>query len=176
MERVENDEKEKAWRFKELHGARWISIFHELIGGHLRYQHQNILKNYLLRLYRGEDIFKEIEKFCENNGINGGIIHGMGAVSKAILGFFDGQKYLEIVFDENLEILALSGNIAKGERPIIHLHGVFGRIDGSSIGGHIFPGCIVSVTCEINILQSEPPPKRSKDQSTGLNLLDLPEK
>ncbi|MFW9854647.1 MAG: PPC domain-containing DNA-binding protein [Candidatus Thorarchaeota archaeon] len=141
----------------------------------MRHQHQNIVKNYLLRLYRGDDIFKKIEEFCERYRIEGGIIHGMGAVSKANIGFFDGQKYLEMAFDENLEILALSGNIAKGKQPIIHLHGVFGKKDGSSIGGHIFPGCIVSVTCEVNILQALPPPTRTHDPKTGLNLLDLPD-
>lgn len=139
----------------------------------MRYLKQSIEKCYLLRLYRGDDIFKSIEKFCHHQGITSGIIHGMGAASEANLGFFDGKTYLENVFTENLEILSLTGNIAEG--PIIHLHGVFSRADGTCVGGHIFPGCIVSVTCEVYIMKNTPSPIRLEDPNTGLKLLELPE-
>lgn len=139
----------------------------------MKYLSQKIKNVYLLRLFRGEDIIKSIQKFCENHSdIGAGIIKGIGAVSVAKLGFFDGIKYDENVFSENLELVSLLGNIAQNQ--VIHTHGIFARGDGSCVGGHIFPGCIVSVTCEIQIIVLEPSVSRKEDPDTKLNLLDLP--
>lgn len=138
----------------------------------MKYLLQKAKQNYLLRLFRGEDILDSLQKFCKHNNISTGQIQGIGAVSAAKLGFFDGTEYLVNSFSENLEILSLNGNIAEGE--IVHIHGVFGRMDGSCIGGHIFLGCIVSVTCEITIQESEPTASRVEDIDTKLKLLELP--
>jgi predicted DNA-binding protein with PD1-like motif len=137
-------------------------------------------KSFLLRLIRGEDILLSLQEFCRHDPeISAGTIQGIGAVSKANVGFFDGQKYLEIVFTENLELLSLIGNIAleKGTpNQIIHVHGVFGRKDGSCVGGHILEGCTVSVTSEIQITINEPAVYREEDPDTKLKLLSLPHK
>lgn len=134
---------------------------------------QTSQKKYLIRLFRGEDILESLQKFCRHNpDIGSGHIQGIGAVSEAIIGFFNGTEYLENSFSENLELLSLIGNIAQNE--IVHVHGVFGREDGSCIGGHIFKGCLVSVTCEIHISILEPKVSRTEDPDTKLKLLDLP--
>ncbi|MFX0182841.1 MAG: PPC domain-containing DNA-binding protein [Candidatus Hodarchaeota archaeon] len=139
----------------------------------MKYLSQKIENVYLIRLFRGEDIIESIQKFCENNSnIGAGMIKGIGAVSVAKLGFFDGEKYKENIFSENLELVSLLGNIAQNQ--IIHIHGIFGRADGSCVGGHIFPGCTVSVTCEIQIIVLKPSVSRKEDPQTKLNLLDLP--
>ncbi len=138
----------------------------------MRYLLQESKQNYLLRLFRGEDVLESLQKFCKHNNIGSGQIQGIGAVSAAKLGFFDGTEYLVNSFSENLEILSLNGNIAQSE--IVHVHGVFGRIDGSCIGGHIFLGCIVSVTCEIQIQVLEPTVSRAEDPKIKLKLLELP--
>jgi len=66
------------------------------------------------------------------------------------------------------------GNIA--ENNMVHLHGIFGKANSSCIGGHIMSGCIVPVTCEIQINVLEPKVSRAEDPSTKLNLLVLPHK
>ncbi|MFX0016317.1 MAG: PPC domain-containing DNA-binding protein [Promethearchaeota archaeon] len=138
----------------------------------MKYILQNNQKNYLLRLFRGEDILESLQKFCKRNKISSGQIHGIGAVSEANIGFFDGEEYQKMNFSENLELLSLNGNIAQNQ--IVHIHGVFGQQDGSCIGGHIFQGCIVSVTCEIQISVYEPGVSRTEDPVSKLMLLELP--
>lgn len=137
-------------------------------------------KNFLLRLFKGEDILLSLQEFCKQFfDIEAGTIQGIGAVSKANIGFFDGEKYIENAFTENLELLSLLGNIAleKGTTDqIVHIHGVFGRVDGSCIGGHILPGCTVSVTSEIQITVKEPAVYREEDPESKLKLLSLPHK
>jgi predicted DNA-binding protein with PD1-like motif len=141
----------------------------------MKYLTQKPIKMHLIRLYKGEDIIESLQKFCRQNpDIGAGIIRGIGAVSIAKVGFFNGTDYVVNTFSENLEIVSLQGNIAKNQ--VVHLHGVFGRLDGSCVGGHIFPGCIVSVTCEIQLIAAEPSVTRQKDPTTKLNLLELPHK
>jgi predicted DNA-binding protein with PD1-like motif len=146
----------------------------------MEYASQSQRKSFLLRLIKGEDILLSLYEFCKQNpDIGSGTIQGIGAVSKAVIGFFDGEKYIENTFTENLEILSLIGNIAleKGaNNQIVHIHGVFGRIDGSSLGGHILQGCTVSVTSEIYITVNEPAVYRAEDSETKLKLLSLPHK
>lgn len=139
----------------------------------MKYLRQTNQESYLLRLFRGEDILKALQKFCKHlNNIGSGRIQGIGAVSVAQIGFFNGIEYITNSFSENLELLSLTGNIAQDE--IVHLHGVFGRADGSCVGGHIMFGCIVSVTCEIQILVLDPQVTREEDPHTKLKLLELP--
>ncbi|UCE13158.1 MAG: DNA-binding protein [Candidatus Heimdallarchaeota archaeon] len=144
----------------------------------MKYLLQTSQKNHLLRLYIGEDILESLQKFCDHNSSIGfGRIQGIGAVSAAKLGFFDGTNYLINSYSENLEIVSLSGNISIDEEEgghIVHIHGVFSRKDGSCIGGHIFPGCTVSATCEIQIQVLEPKVVRKEDMITKLKLLELP--
>ena len=139
----------------------------------MKFLRQTSQESYLLRLFQGEDILESLQKFCEHNrNIGSGRIQGIGAVSIANIGFFNGTEYLTNTFSENLELLSLTGNIALDK--IVHLHGVFGRVDGSCVGGHIMSGCIVSVTCEIQILVLNPQVTREEDPQTKLKLLDLP--
>jgi len=139
----------------------------------MKFLRQSNQESYLLRLFRGEDILKSLQKFCEHhNHIGSGRVQGVGAVSIAKIGFFNGIEYITNTFSENLELLSLTGNIALDK--IVHLHGVFGRADGSCVGGHIMSGCIVSVTCEIQILVLDPQVTRKEDPQTNLKLLELP--
>ncbi|MFX0122120.1 MAG: PPC domain-containing DNA-binding protein [Candidatus Hodarchaeota archaeon] len=139
----------------------------------MKFIHQTNQESYLLRLFRGEDILESLQKFCKHrNNIGSGRVQGIGAVSVAKIGFFNGSEYVTNSFSENLELLSLTGNITQDE--IVHLHGVFGRADGSCVGGHIMSGCIVSVTCEIQILVLNPQVTREEDPHTKLKLLKLP--
>ena len=141
----------------------------------MEYIKQKPQYSFLIRLLKGEDLLLSLQEFCENfPEIGAGWINGIGAVSRAKYGFFDGEKYLENVLEENLEILAIVGNIAKNQ--VVHLHGIFGRIDGTCIGGHILPGCIISVTCELKLMVFEPKVVRELDPEFNLKLLSLPGK
>ncbi|MHA1931676.1 MAG: PPC domain-containing DNA-binding protein [Promethearchaeota archaeon] len=139
----------------------------------MQYLPQTTESSFLIRLMRGEDILLSLQKFCkENQKIGSGKISGIGAVSIAVIGFYDGHQYCENTIQEPLEIVSLLGNVAKDQ--IVHMHGIFGRKDGSCIGGHILPGCVVSFTCEIYLTIMTPGVERVKDVETNLLLLNLP--
>jgi predicted DNA-binding protein with PD1-like motif len=141
----------------------------------MEYIKQKPQYSFLIRLLKGEDILLSLQGICEKfPEIQAGWINGIGAVSQAKFGFFDGEKYIETVLEENLEVLSLIGNIS--ENQIVHLHGIFGKLDGNCIGGHILPGCITSVTCELEIMVFQPKISRVLDPVTNLKLLSLPEK
>ena len=131
--------------------------------------------SFLIRLLKGEDILLSLQKFCEKHpDIGAGSIYGIGAASQAKFSFYNGEKYLESILEEKLEVLSIIGNIAQNQ--IVHLHGIFGRVDGTCVGGHILPGCIISVTCELSVTVFKPGVIRELDPESNLILLSLPEK
>ena len=70
------------------------------------YLSQTHEKYFLIRLMKGDDILLSLQRFCkECQEIGAGKISGIGAVSHAILGFYDGHQYQKNSFDEPLEIL-----------------------------------------------------------------------
>ncbi|MHA1228917.1 MAG: PCC domain-containing protein, partial [Candidatus Hodarchaeales archaeon] len=71
------------------------------------YIQQNIQKVITIRLKKGEDILGSIQKFClKKEGIDSGIVQGIGAVSEIVIGYYTGEVYQENRFKENLELLS----------------------------------------------------------------------
>jgi len=80
------------------------------------------------------------------------------------------KKFERHEVTEETEILSLIGNVGVlGDETIIHIHGVFGRRDLSTFGGHIFT-VHVSGACEIHLTVLDGEIKRAYDEETGLNL------
>jgi uncharacterized protein len=64
----------------------------------------------------------------------------LGAFRDCVLGYFDWQKkdYTRIPIDEQVEVLALVGDIALNDgEPKLHPHVVVGKADGTAHGGHL---------------------------------------
>lgn len=129
----------------------------------------------VIRLEPGEDILKSIEKIVAENKLLSGHLSLIGAVSKVHLGYFDLHKkvYKDFTIDEDLEIVSCVGNISRlKEDYVVHAHVVASDVDGKCYAGHLMEGCVVSVTIEIVITEFSIM-SRAKDETTGLNLLDL---
>jgi predicted DNA-binding protein with PD1-like motif len=129
---------------------------------------------YILRLDPDEELVKEIQDFCGENFINTGWINVLGSAKSVDLAFFDTElKDYDIRnFEEFLEIVSIEGNIAlKDDKPFLHAHGVFGRGDMSTIGGHIHR-CVVSATAEAAIFVEDGKTRREFDKTSGLYLLE----
>ncbi len=129
--------------------------------------------NILLRFDTGEDVVAVLSVYCKENTITAASFSALGASKDTTLAYYnlDTKQYEDHTFTEDLEILNLSGNIAvMDNKHIIHCHGVFGRKDCSTIGGHI-KKLIVSATCEMFITRMEGKHERAYDEQTGLNLL-----
>ena len=116
----------------------------------------------------------QLKAFAQEKGITAAHISGLGAAASLDLAYYnlETKEYERTTIKEDVEICSLNGNIgvnAQGET-IVHLHGVFGRQDLSTFGGHIFE-CIISGAGEIHLVAMPGTINRSFDENTGLTLL-----
>jgi uncharacterized protein len=128
------------------------------------------------RLEPGTDLVAEIERFCADQGIRSAWVSAIGAVSHAAFGFYeqDEHRYVEMSSDYHREITGFTGNISlRDGKPFLHAHAGFATRDGSSVGGHVLPGCVVFVG-EVTIREmSDVELEREPDEFTGLALWPL---
>jgi predicted DNA-binding protein with PD1-like motif len=132
---------------------------------------------YQLRLERGEDIPTAVTDFVRRQRIRSGVISGIGAAERVVLGYFDqgSRSYRKRSFPGQYEIAALVGNVGwDGPNPICHMHAVISDARMVTRGGHLFEAR-VTVTCEVTIVTGTRKLRREPDPATGLKLLLLPE-
>jgi len=130
---------------------------------------------FVLRLESGDDILQSIRQFATAKRLNAGLIEGIGSLSKVKLGHYDFEtrKYCYETFEDDLEILNLSGNIASMNRqPFPHIHVTLGRRDFSVIGGHMDEGSSANMV-EVGIWKLPGRLVKAKDDQIGLNVLQL---
>jgi predicted DNA-binding protein with PD1-like motif len=102
-----------------------------------------------------------------------GHLTGIGAISDAIIGYFDPHKktYLRIHEKGQAEVLSLTGNLAlRDNEPFFHVHVALGRRNGSARGGHLSEE--VRPTVELVLTAYPKSVRRKTDPETGLPLLD----
>ena len=130
---------------------------------------------YVLRLESGDDILQSLRQFATTKRIGASLLEGIGSLSKVKLGHYDfrTKQYRYETFEDDLEILALSGNIASMNRePLPHVHITLGRRDFSVIGGHLDEGSSANMV-EIGLLKLPGKLVKAKDTGIGLNVLQL---
>lgn len=124
------------------------------------------------RLLRGDEIISALTNFLKENSITTGIISGIGALTRAKLGFYNQKekRYISKEFNEPMEILSLKGNISfKDNEPFPHIHVVLSKSDFSCIGGHLFEAEVFAF--EFEIVEFEGGSfLRAFDEDTGLFL------
>jgi len=128
------------------------------------------------RVMPGEDLIQAIIKLAKKNEIKAGFINVIGAFNKFTIGYFDIdiRQYNFKTYEEQVEIISCTGNIAYKERePVIHIHVSVGRGDYSLIGGHLSQPSIISVTGEVLINEIEQQLTRSNDLHFKIPLLDI---
>ena len=128
----------------------------------------------IIKLEKGEDLLETLNSIVERENIEAGFFTGIGALSKVRIGIFIQGKYEEITIEDELEIVSLLGNISlKDGKPFVHAHITVSKKGGEAFGGHLLPGSIISVTCEIFLVRLKNPIKREFDKELKLYLLDL---
>lgn len=133
---------------------------------------------YVLRFEEGEVFPGEFLEFLSAHEVKRGSFTGIGALRRTCIAYFDIDKreYLDQEFDEQMEVLALVGNVALHEdEPLVHVHVTLGRRDYSVIGGHLREG-IVRPTLEVTLHAGREPLQRAVDPKYGLPALDLKER
>ena len=131
-------------------------------------------KTYLLVFHTGQEVMKGLLAFARQHKLVAGHLTGIGAISDAVVGYFDPEKdtYLRIHEKGQHEVLSLTGNLAlyDGE-PFYHVHVALGLRDGSARGGHLFEAT-VRPTVELVLTAYPKPVRRKVDPETHLPLLD----
>jgi uncharacterized protein len=129
----------------------------------------------------GDELMGCLIRLARHEEIEGAWVAGIGAVRELELGFYhvappgENGRYQRHEFDEPLEVCALAGTISllDGE-PFPHVHGVFGRPDWSTVGGHVF-SAVCHVTLELTVQTVPVALQRGPVDFCELKLLQLEE-
>ena len=130
-------------------------------------------KMYLLEFRSGQEVMKGLLAFARKHQLVAGQLTGVGAVSDAVIGYFDPREktYLRTREKGQAEVLSLTGNLAlNDDEPFFHVHVALGRRDGSARGGHLFE-MTVRPTVELVLTTYAKPVRRKIDPEWGLPLL-----
>ena len=130
-------------------------------------------RSWILVFDVGDEVVAGLTAFARREGLTGAHFTAIGAFSRATVAFFDlaTKEYEEIPVDEQVEVLALVGNVALADgEPKVHAHVVLGRRDGATVGGHLLEGH-VQPTLELGGRDGGAAWERREDAATGLPLL-----
>jgi predicted DNA-binding protein with PD1-like motif len=129
---------------------------------------------YLLVFHTGQEVMRGLFAFAKKYDLVAGHLAGIGAISDAVIGYFDPEinAYRRHRENEQAELLSLTGNLALNDNaPFFHIHVALGLRDGSARGGHLFEAT-VRPTVELVLTTSPRPVRRKIDPDTHLPLLD----
>jgi predicted DNA-binding protein with PD1-like motif len=131
-------------------------------------------RTYLLEFRTGQEVMQGLLAFARKHTLVAGHLTGIGAISHAVIGYFDPETkaYRRNPEPGQAEVLSLTGNLAlNDDEPFFHVHVALGRRDGSARGGHLFEAT-VRPTVEVVLTAYPKPVRRKIDPETGLPLLD----
>jgi hypothetical protein len=116
---------------------------------------------HILRVDPGEDILSSIQRFAQEAGIQQAVVlGGYGTLAGYHLHWVTHNRIpTENVFrrgEGGIEILSMNGLVVGGEP---HIHVALSTPDGA-FGGHLEPGCIAYVLCEVFFAEVEGVPLR----------------
>ena len=123
---------------------------------------------------KGEEIVGVLTKYVTAQKISAAHFTAIGALSGAVLGYFDRARkdYKKIPVTEQVEVLSLVGDVAlDGDKPKIHAHIVIGDSEGRARGGHLVEGHVWP-TLELILTPSPRTLRRRMDPESGLALID----
>ena len=128
---------------------------------------------FVIRFERGESVLDLFHAFLAEREIRFGYFSAIGAVGHVTFGYYrlDTQSYIWHEVDEDVEVASWSGNVSiRDGAPWAHTHAVFGKMDGSTLGGHV-RDAIVGATLELvlNVLPGRM--DRELDPAIGLALM-----
>lgn len=95
-----------------------------------------------VRLETGESVHGALSELLEKERIVGGFVTGLGAVSEAVLGYYDRARkdYDRVEFPEEMEIASAAGTLSLLDgKPHVHLHAVLSGESARRAAGTSFP-------------------------------------
>lgn len=111
---------------------------------------------HILRVDPGEDVLAAVKSFLDEAGVRqAAVLGGYGTLAAYHLHWVTHNRIpTENVFrrgEGGIEILAMNGLVVEGEP---HIHVALASPDGA-FGGHLEPGCVAYVLCEIFLAEVE---------------------
>ncbi|MFC4149959.1 PPC domain-containing DNA-binding protein [Micromonospora mangrovi] len=125
---------------------------------------------------KGEDPVSAIGDALHRHDLRAGRVTAVGGFQEADVGWFDRERrdYRRIPVREQVEVLSLLGDVAARDgQPVLHVHAVLGRADGSTVGGHLL-SARVWPTLEVIVTEVAPELSKRVDPETGLALIAGP--
>jgi uncharacterized protein len=132
-------------------------------------------KTYGLIFDTGDEVTAGLLDFARQHGVTDAHFTAIGAFQRAVLGYFEVQarQYKRIPIEEQVEVLALTGDIAQRDgEPALHAHVVVGKSDGTAHGGHLLEA-YVRPTLEVMLVEAPAHLRRMYDPQSGLALIHL---
>ena len=110
----------------------------------------SVSRIHILRVDPGEGLFESIQRFLDQTGVRQAVVlGGYGTLAAYHLHWVTHNRIpSETAFGRGyggIEILAMNGLVVDGQP---HIHVALSTPDGA-FGGHLEPGCIAYVLCEV---------------------------
>jgi predicted DNA-binding protein with PD1-like motif len=131
-------------------------------------------KIYAIVFLKGDEVLSGLTDFAAKYNVGDAHFTGIGAVSSATTAWIDLDKklYRPTVTNQQVEVLSLIGDIAAfNGKPVVHMHVILGRRDGTTVGGHVWE-LNVNPTVEIFLTANTTPLAKRPDDASGLKLID----
>jgi hypothetical protein len=131
-------------------------------------------KVYAIVFLKGDEVLSGLTDFAAKYQVADAHFTGIGAISSATTAWLDLEKkmYHPTVTNEQVEVLSLIGDIAAfNGKPVVHMHAILGRRDGSTVGGHVWE-LNANPTVEIFLTANATPLAKRPDPDSGLKLID----
>jgi predicted DNA-binding protein with PD1-like motif len=123
----------------------------------------------------GEEAARGLDEFARAESLDAARFTAIGGFSRATLGYFNinTSRYEPIAVDEQVEVLSLLGDIARGaDGPKVHAHVVVGTATGAARGGHLLEGH-VRPTLEVLVTEEPGHLCRRFAPKFGIALIDM---
>jgi len=122
----------------------------------MEYASMNLNRIHVLRVDPGEDVLESVRKFLKEAGVGQAVVlGGYGTLAAYHLHWVTHNRIpTDNAFgrgEGGIEILSMNGLVVDGEP---HIHVALSTPDGA-FGGHLEPGCIAYVLCEVFLAEVE---------------------
>lgn len=131
-------------------------------------------RTFAVVLESGDEAMTSLKTFVGREGISAAQFSAIGALSSAVLNYFDWERkaYQPIPVREQVEVASLTGDVALSPdgKPTLHIHAVLGRRDGTALAGHLSEAR-VRPTLEVVLTESPAHLRKQHDAESGLALI-----
>jgi len=131
-------------------------------------------KVYVVVFLKGDEVLSGLTDFALKYKVGDAHFTGIGAISSATTAWLDleHKMYHPTETREQVEVLSLIGDIASyNGKPVVHMHAILGRKDGSTVGGHVWE-MNVNPTVEVFVTANATQLHKRPDPESGIKLID----